>query len=201
MTATTLKNRILKIASVTSVMGIGNVVGMASLVVKNKALAVLLGPAGIGIISQAVQLQQVVATGGSLGLASGLQQSLSKIPDPDDPEFKSIAKLGFRLLIVMFLVAALVVLIFQRPISRAVFGGYHPSWIAAISLWLVLAPVSMVIDAIFVSAQRQGSSVSRGSRSSRCWLLEPWSVRSWAAWGEPFGDRRSDSPVRWSSCT
>ena len=156
MTAIELKDRLLKMASVTSVMGIGNVVGMASLIVKNKALAVLLGPAGIGIISQAVQLQQVVANGGSLGLAAGLQQSLSKIQDPDDPEFKSIANLGFRLLIAMFFVTALVVLIFQRPISQAVFDGYHPSWMAAISLWLLLAPVSMVIDAIFVSAQRPG---------------------------------------------
>ena len=146
MTATTLKDRIVKLASVTSVMGIGNVVGMASLVVKNKALAVLLGPAGIGIISQAVQLQLVVANAGSLGMASGLQQSLSKIQDPDDPEFKSIANLGFRLLIAMFLVTALVVLIFQRPISEAVFGAYH---------------------AIFVSAQRPGLfTVSRSVQFS-----------------------------------
>ncbi len=156
MTATELKDRLLKMASVTSVMGIGNVVGMASLIVKNKALAVLLGPAGIGIISQAVQLQQVVANGGSLGLASGLQQSLSKIQDPDDPKFRRIANLGFRLLCAMFFITALVVLIFRRPISEAVFNGYHPSWIAAISLWLALTPVSMVIDAIFVSAQRPG---------------------------------------------
>ena len=167
MTATTLKDRIVKLASVTSVMGIGNVVGMASLVVKNKALAVLLGPAGIGIISQAVQLQLVVANAGSLGMASGLQQSLSKIQDPDDPEFKSIANLGFRLLIAMFLVTALVVLIFQRPISEAVFGAYHASWMAAVTLWLVLSPVSMVIDAIFVSAQRPGLfTVSRSVQFS-----------------------------------
>ena len=167
MTATTLKDRILKIASVTSVMGIGNVVGMVSLIVKNKTLAVILGPAGIGIISQATQLQQLVATGASLGLPSGIQQSLSTIQDPDDPEFKSIANMGFRLLIAMFLVAALVTFIFQRPISQVVFDGYHPSWMAAICLWLVLTPVSMVIDAIFVSAQRPGLfTVSRSVQFS-----------------------------------
>ena len=162
MTATKLKDRLLKMASVTSVMGIGNVVGMVSLIVKNKALALLVGPAGIGIISQAVQLQQVVANAGSLGLPSGLQQSLSKIKNPDDPEFRRVANLGFQLLVAMFFVTALVVLIFRRPISQAVFDGYHPSWIAAIALFLALAPVSMVIDAIFVSAQRPGLfSVSR----------------------------------------
>ena len=154
MTVTTLKERILRITSVSSVMGISNVVAMASLVVKNKALAILVGPAGIGIISQAVQLQQVVANGGSLGIASGLQQSLSRIQDPDDPDFRRIANLGFRLLIAMFFVTALVVLIFQRPISQAVFDGDHPGWMVAISVWLALAPVSMVVDTIFVSAQR-----------------------------------------------
>ena len=153
MTVSTLKQRILRIASVSSVMGISNVVAMASLIVKNKALAILVGPAGIGIISQAVQLQQVVANGGSLGLASGLQQALSRIQNPDDPDFRRIANLGFRLLIAMFFVTALVVLIFQRSISQAVFDGDHPGWMAAIAVWLALAPVSMVIDAIFVSAQ------------------------------------------------
>ncbi len=156
MTTPQLKDRLLDMASVTSVMGIGNVVGMVSLIVKNKALALLLGPAGIGIVSQAVQLQQVVANGGSLGLSAGLQQSLSKIKDPDDPKFRRIANLGFRLLVAMFFVTALVVLIFRRPISQAVFDGYYPSWIAAIALWLALTPISMVIDTIFVSAQRPG---------------------------------------------
>ena len=156
MTATTLKERILKIASVSSVMGLSNVVGMASLIVKNKALAILVGPAGIGIISQAVQLQQVVANGGSLGIASGLQQSLSKIRDPDDPQFRRIANLGFRLLIAMFLITSLLVLIFRRPLSQVVFNGDHPGWVAAIAIWLALAPVSMVVDTIFVSAQRPG---------------------------------------------
>ena len=94
MTATTLKGRLLKLVSVTSVMGISNVVGMASLIVKNKALALLVGPAGIGIISQAVQFQQVVANAGSVGLPSGLQQSLSKIENPDDPEFRRVANLA-----------------------------------------------------------------------------------------------------------
>jgi len=155
-TPTSLKDRLIQIVSVTSVMGIGNVVGMVSLVVKNKALAVLVGPAGIGVISQAVQLQQVVANGGSLGLASGLKQSLSKIGNPRDPEFRRLANLGFRLLMVVFFITALAVLVLQRPISLVVFDGYHPGWIAAIALWLALAPVSMVIDSIFISAQRPG---------------------------------------------
>ena len=114
MTTTKLKDRLLKMASVTSVMGIGNVVGIASLIIKNKALALLVGPAGIGIISQAVQLQQVVASGGSLGLSTGLQQSLSRIKNPDDPEFRRIANLGFRLLIAMFFVTALQLLLTVR---------------------------------------------------------------------------------------
>ncbi len=173
MTATTLKERtalkgrLLKMVSVTSVMGISNVVGMASLIVKNKALALLVGPAGIGIISQAVQFQQVVANAGSVGLPSGLQQSLSKIENPDDPEFRRVANLGLHLLVAMFFVTALVVLIFRRPISEAVFDGYHPDWMTAIALFLALAPVSMVIDAIFVSARRPGLfTVSRSAQFS-----------------------------------
>jgi PST family polysaccharide transporter len=167
MTATKLKDRVLEMASVTSVMGIGNVAGVVSLIVKSKALAILVGPAGIGIISQATQFQQVVATGGSLGLSAGLQQSLSKIKNPEDPEFRRIANLGFRLLVAMFFVTALVVLIFRRPISEAVFDSYQPGWIAAIALWLALVPISMVIDTIFVSAQRPGLfSVSRVAQFS-----------------------------------
>ena len=169
MTTPTLKDRVLKMASVTSMLGISNVVGMASLVVKNKALAVLLGPAGIGIVSQAVQFGQVVSNAGSLGLSTGLQQSLSKIREPEAPEFKRIANLGFRLLIVLFLLAALLVLAFQRPISEAVFGQYQPSWMAAIAMWLALAPVSMAIDAIFIAGQRPG--LFTASRTAQFSLL------------------------------
>lgn len=103
----------------TSVTGLASVGNIALSVVRVKVIALLVGPAGIGLLGLYLRLTTLVATLSGLGLSQSGVREVAAAKNPDELARTRRALMSASL--VLGLLAAAVLLIFKRPIARAVF--------------------------------------------------------------------------------
>jgi len=92
--------------------------------VRNKALALLLGPAGIGLAGLFSSITTLVGTITSFGIGgSGVRQMAEANGTGDQVRVARTAIIITRVVLVSNIIGALVICLFCRPISQATFGN------------------------------------------------------------------------------
>lgn len=103
----------------TSVTGLASVGNIALSVIRVKVIALLVGPAGIGLLGLYLRLTTLVATLSGLGLSQSGVREVAAAKNPDELAKTRRALMSASL--ILGLIAAVIVLIFKRPIARAIF--------------------------------------------------------------------------------
>lgn len=110
-----------KSAKNTSILAVASVLNIGSSIVKNKVLAILIGPAGLGIISTLTEFINIASTLGSVGIAnSGVQSFSNSFSVKDEQLFSNYKRLNkFYLVVALFIIVA--VLFLSNSISEYLF--------------------------------------------------------------------------------
>ncbi|HRE87574.1 MAG TPA: oligosaccharide flippase family protein, partial [Myxococcota bacterium] len=103
----------------TSVTGLASVGNIALSVIRVKVIALLVGPAGIGLLGLYLRFTTLVATLSGLGLSQSGVREVAAARDPEELAKTRRALMSASL--ILGLIAAAIVLIFKRPIARAIF--------------------------------------------------------------------------------
>lgn len=103
----------------TSVTGLASIGNIALSVIRVKVIALLVGPAGIGLLGLYLRLTTLVATFSGLGLSQSGVREVASAKTPD--ELARTRRALISASVILGLIAAAVVLIFKRPIARAIF--------------------------------------------------------------------------------
>ena len=152
--ATLLKGRaeIRRLARVSGTIGISTVASIAGQVVKTKVLSVTVGPSGLGLISQAFQLQNTLTNIGGAPLG-GMQNALNRRANAARNEFFLVADLGMRLLLWLFGAMALFLALGASPIAAFVFSASaHRGWVYAVGLSLLSYAFGSLSEGILIAS-------------------------------------------------
>ncbi|MBY3128783.1 O-antigen translocase [Rhizobium laguerreae] len=128
----------------TMLMGGSSLVNVALSVIRNKALAVLLGPEGVGLMGLYQSIVDIAQTAAGLGLGgSGVRQVAEAAGTGDEARIAQSAKALRRISIILGLLGALLLAALAFPVSNFTFGHYqHAGGIALLSLAVFLRIVS-----------------------------------------------------------
>jgi PST family polysaccharide transporter len=124
--------------------------------VRNKALAVLLGPSGVGLAGLYTSITSMAATVTGLGIgSSGVRQIAEANTASDKDRVARVAAVIVRVVFLTNLIAALVVCVWSGPISRATFGtSKYAAGVALMSLVLIFSGISAGQLAILQGLQK-----------------------------------------------
>ncbi|MFU0507203.1 O-antigen translocase [Pseudaminobacter sp. NGMCC 1.201702] len=108
----------------TAVIGGSSVVNVGFSIIRNKAMAVLLGPEGVGLIGLYTSICDLAQTLGGLGVqASGVRQIAESVGTHDAERIARTTIVVRRISLVLGLAGALLLAAFSLPIARFTFGG------------------------------------------------------------------------------
>lgn len=151
-----------QILRATSIVGGGQVLTILIGLVRSKVLAVLLGPAGIGVMGI---LQGVMTTGSTLfGLGLG-QSGVRQIAavDGDPGKLATVRRALWRSNVVLGAVGLVVLWILSEPISRLVFGDAgRAADVAWMGLGVLISLVAASQTALLRGMRRMGDMVKAG---------------------------------------
>jgi antigen flippase len=137
------QNAYQRIAKTTTLMGGSSVISILLGIVRSKALAVLLGPSGIGLMSIYSSVMATTVTVAGMGLSKSGVRQISEARSATDQQ--AIASVRVALRWATFFLAgigALVLFLFRVPIAEYLFGNAEQAW--AIALLGIGAFVSIV---------------------------------------------------------
>lgn len=151
-----------QILRATSIVGGGKVLTILVGLARSKALALLLGPAGIGIMGL---LQGVMTTGATLfGLGLG-QSGVRQIAaaDGDPAKLSTVRKALWRSNLVLGFVGLAVLWVFSEPIARLVFGeAGRAADVAWMGVGLLVSLIATSQMALLQGMRRIGDMVKAG---------------------------------------
>jgi len=131
-------------------------------VVRTKVLAVLLGPAGVGLVAQAGQLSVLTGRLANLGLSNGVAKYTAQYETEDAPGDLEALLGGVRWTIVAASAAVVLVLLgVRQAVSTWIFGA--PRYAIALVLVAIATP--------FAAQGEMAASVLRGARQFRALAL------------------------------
>lgn len=128
----------------TMLMGGASLVNVALSIVRNKAMAVLLGPEGIGLMGLYSSIVDIAASIAGLGVGgSGVRQVAEAAGTGDAARIAQSATVLRRISVVLALLGALFLAALAYPVSRFTFGDYqHVGGIVLLSLAVFFRLVS-----------------------------------------------------------
>ncbi|TBZ68045.1 O-antigen translocase [Rhizobium leguminosarum] len=128
----------------TMLMGGSSLVNVALSIVRNKAMAVLLGPEGVGLMGLYGSILDIAQAIAGLGVGSSGVRQIAEAAGTDDAEMIArSATVLRRISIVLGLLGALLLAALAFPISNFTFGDYqHAGGIALLSLAIFFRLVS-----------------------------------------------------------
>jgi PST family polysaccharide transporter len=127
----------------TAVIGGSSVVNVAFAAVRNKAIAMLLGPDGVGLIGVFSTILDLVVTLAGLGVqGSGVRQVAEAVGTGDTDRIARTVTVLRRMSIILGVAGALMLVAFSLPIARFTFGDH--SYAAAVALLSVAVFLRMV---------------------------------------------------------
>jgi PST family polysaccharide transporter len=107
----------------TVVIGGSSAVNIVVGVVRNKAMALLLGPAGVGLIGLYTSVQELTFSLAGMGIqSSGVRQIAEAVGSDDVHRVARTARVLKRVAVVLGVMGALVLAAFAAPISQLTFG-------------------------------------------------------------------------------
>lgn len=139
----TKSNSVALILKASAIMGSSSLVAVLSGMLKNKVVAVLLGPAGVGLFGLMQSVQATAATLAGMGVsASGIRQVSSAYAAEDPSDFNIVRRALWLASICLGLVCGIVLLVFREQIGRVAIGhegyGGAVAWIG-IGVWATVA--------------------------------------------------------------
>ncbi|AXA44049.1 O-antigen translocase [Rhizobium leguminosarum] len=128
----------------TMLMGGSSLVNVALSIVRNKAMAVLLGPEGVGLMGLYGSILDIAQAIAGLGVGSSGVRQIAEAAGTDDAEMIArSATVLRRISIVLGLLGALLLAALAFPVSNFTFGDYqHAGGIALLSLAIFFRLVS-----------------------------------------------------------
>jgi PST family polysaccharide transporter len=128
----------------TSIVGGSQVINILLGIIRTKFLAVLLGPAGIGLMGMYSSVTSTVSAMTSMGIgSSGVRQIAEAAGTGDTQKIASTIITLRRSALLLGFLGMLLTIIFCKPLSRLTFGSAEYSWpIALLSVTLFLGAVS-----------------------------------------------------------
>lgn len=124
--------------------GGSSVVNIAVGIVRTKAMATLLGPAGFGLMGMYDALASLVRTVASLGInSSGVRQIAEAVGSREEERVAMTVTVLRRIAVVLGVLGAVFLLVFCRPLSKLTFGNEDYGWpIALLSLAVLFRTIS-----------------------------------------------------------
>jgi enterobacterial common antigen flippase len=127
-----------------ALVGGSQLVGIAIRIIRTKVLAVLLGPAGVGLMGAYESIVNLAQSVAGLGVnSSGVRQIAEAVGTGQSDRIAGTVAVLRRISVVLGLVGALFLVVFSKHVSKITFGDYHHSTaIALLSLAIFFGLVS-----------------------------------------------------------
>ncbi len=131
-------------------------------IVRTKVMALLLGPAGIGLLGLYGSISEVVRSFAGMGInSSGVRQIAEAVGTGDTRRIAVTVMTLRRVALVLGVVGALLLVIFCKPVSRLSFGDdRHAGAVALLALAVLFGEVSAAQGAL-VQGMRRISDLAR----------------------------------------
>lgn len=126
--------------------------------VRMKAMALLLGPSGVGLLGVYTSICDLVRSVAGLGInTSGVRQIAEAAGSGDAQRIARTVWTLRRVALVSGLLGALLLALFREPIARVTFGGtQHADWLVLLALAVLFAEVSAAQAALVQGMRRIG---------------------------------------------
>jgi enterobacterial common antigen flippase len=140
----------------TALIGGSTVVNIGIGIVRTKAMAVLLGPAGFGLLGVYISIVDLVQSVASMGIASSGVRQIAEAVGSNKPErVARTAVVLRRVTILLGAVAALLLVAFSRQVSALTFGSEkHATMVALLSAAVFFSCVSGGQEALIQGTRR-----------------------------------------------
>jgi PST family polysaccharide transporter len=128
----------------TALIGGSSAITIAFGIVRNKAMAVLLGPGGVGLLGLYTSIAEVAQSVAGMGIpSSGVRQIAEAVGTGETERIARTARVLRRVSLLLGLLGGALVLAFARPISRVTFGGHdQAAGVALLSVAVLFRLVS-----------------------------------------------------------
>jgi len=125
-------------------------------IVRTKAMAVLLGPAGVGLMGLYNQIVEMTQTIAGMGInSSGVRQIAEAVGSGETERIARTVTVLRRMSVLLGTVGALLLVIFAKPVSRLTFGGVEQaSGVVLLSLAVLFRSVSLGQGALIQGMRR-----------------------------------------------
>lgn len=154
----------LQILKASSIIGIASVINILVGMVRTKALAVLLGPAGVGLSGLYVTIMGLAGTLSGFGIgSSGVRQVAAAIGQGDDRAVSVARKVLWYANVVSGLLGALVLWLVREPVSEWVFGdASEATAVGLLGIGLILGSLGSSQTALLQGFRRIGDMAHAG---------------------------------------
>jgi antigen flippase len=146
----------------TALIGGSSIVNIAFGIVRTKAMAVLLGPSGVGLMGLYGSIADLVQSLAGMGIqSSGVRQIAEAVGSGDEARIGRTATVLRRVSMFFGLLGALLLLVLSRPVSIFTFGtDRHVAGVALLSLTVLFREVSVGQGAL-IQGMRRISDLAR----------------------------------------
>jgi PST family polysaccharide transporter len=140
----------------TALMGGSSAVNIAFSIVRTKAMAVLLGPSGVGLLGLYGSIADLTQAVASMGIQnSGVRQIAEAVGAGDDGHIARTATVLRRISLLLGLIGAGLLVLFARPVSAFTFGTtQHATGVALLSVAVLCRLVSAGQTALIQGLRR-----------------------------------------------
>ncbi|MCX8089432.1 MAG: O-antigen translocase [Verrucomicrobiae bacterium] len=141
-----------------ALIGGASVINLALGALRMKAMALLLGPAGVGLLGVYTSICDLVRSVAGLGInTSGVRQIAEAAGSGDAQRIARTVWTLRRVALVSGLLGALLLVVFREPIARVTFGGAQSAhWLVLLALAVLFAEVSAAQAALVQGMRRIG---------------------------------------------
>ncbi len=148
----------------TTLIGGSTILNLAIGIVRTKAMAVLLGPAGFGLMGVFTSIADLARNAAGMGInSSGVRQIAEAVGSGNHARIVRTVVVLRRVAIVLGLLGALLLILFSQPISSLTFGtGEHADAVAFLSVAVFLRLVTDGQGALMQGMRRIGDMAKTG---------------------------------------
>jgi antigen flippase len=140
----------------TALIGGSSVVNIAFGIVRTKAMALFLGPAGVGLLGMFASVSDLTQSLAGLGIQnSGVRQIAEAVGSGEAERIERTATVLKRVSIVLGIMGALMLVVFARPVARFTFGRTdEAAGVALLSLVVLFRSISAGQGALIQGMRR-----------------------------------------------
>jgi antigen flippase len=147
-----------QILKATAIIGGSSVVNIGFSIIRNKAMAILLGPSGVGLVGLYTSISDLTQTLAGLGIqASGVRQIAEAVGTEDQERIARTTTVLRRISFILGLGGAMLLLALCLPVSNFTFGNYgHTAAVALLSAVVFFQLISFGQIALVQGMRRIG---------------------------------------------